>query len=187
MYTTNGSSQAFGAGDSLKFFDNENGVLLAPFTQGSSRHNNVAGSNGIGTSGYGVNMFKDPEAAFKLFRNPILGLDTRGGGTGILRGLSYWNVDLSLRKNLKVTERINLEFQTVFANVLNHCQFGNPILDLSNPAAWGRHARPGKYSADHRVRIAVGLLEAGEAMSARRRRSSTANANGGWLAARHPR
>jgi hypothetical protein len=138
--TPNGNSEAYGEGDALNFFSNENGVLIGKYTQGHSRHDNVNGTNGVGTSGFGVNMFKDPEAAFNLFRSPILGLDTKDGGFGIMRGLSYWNVDLSVRKTFKITETINTEFQTIFTNVLNHNQFGDPQggnLDLSNPSSFG--------------------------------------------------
>ncbi len=63
------------------------------------------------------------------------------------RGLPYWNVDLSVKKMFKITERLNSEFQFVFTNVFNHNQWGDPInevLDTSNPAAWG--ALPGSVT-----------------------------------------
>ena len=138
--TVNGNSEAFGEGDALNFFSNENGVLLSPYTAGSSRHDNVKGSNGVGTSGFGVNMFTNPEAVLNQFRNPILGLDTKNGGFGIVRGLPYWNVDLSVRKQVRITERVSTEAQIIFTNVLNHNQFGDPQggnLDLSNPSGFG--------------------------------------------------
>jgi Carboxypeptidase regulatory-like domain len=136
--TLNGDSQAFGEGDSLNFFSFENGVLTGAFNQGNSRHSNVPGANGIGDGGFGVNLFGDPVAAFGLFRNPVLGLDQgHNGGAGILRGLPFWNMDVSVRKNFKLTERFSTEAQVVFTNVLNHNQFADPILDLSNPSQWG--------------------------------------------------
>jgi hypothetical protein len=55
-------------------------------------------------------MFANPTAAFNNFRQPILGPDTNGGW-GILRGLPYWNVDLSVKKLFKITERSSSEFQ----------------------------------------------------------------------------
>jgi hypothetical protein len=138
--TVNGNSEAFGEGDALNFFSNENGVLTGKYTQGNSRHDNVKGTKGIGTSGFGVNMFKDPVAAYNLFRNPILGLDVGDGGFGVMRGLAYWNLDVSVRKTFKITESINAELQSIFTNVLNHDQFGDPQggnLDLSNPSGFG--------------------------------------------------
>ena len=40
-------------------------------------------------------------------RQPILGYDTHDGGFGVYRGLPYWNVDLSVKKNFKITERFS--------------------------------------------------------------------------------
>src|SRR5215469_3544666 len=58
----------------------------------------------------------------------------------LYRGMPYWNVDLSVKKMFKVTERFSAEFRVVFTNVLNHNQFGDPVgdfLDTSNPAGFG--------------------------------------------------
>ena len=74
------------------------------------------------SSGLPVNFFAQGTAAINDYRNPILGLDNRDGGTGIISGLRYWNMDFSIKKNFRVTEGISLEFQGVFANALNHNQ-----------------------------------------------------------------
>ena len=140
--TTQG--QSYGEGDASNFFNGtgfgpgENAIPIGKYTQGSSRHNNVFGSNGIGTNGFGANMFTDPEAAYNLFRDPIVGLDTgRTGGAGTLRGLAYWNVDFSISKAVNITERVSAEFSTVFTNVFNHVQLGDPFLEVNDPADWG--------------------------------------------------
>ena len=39
----------------------------------------------------------------------ILGLDTRSGGFGFLRGLPYWNMNLGIKKGIRITERFNAE------------------------------------------------------------------------------
>jgi hypothetical protein len=141
--TINGGGQAFGEGDSSSFFgygNSENAIPITPFTQSASAHYNTPGSNEIGTSGFGVNMFANPEAAWNNVRQPILGYDTKDGGFGVLRGLPYWNVDLSLKKQFKITERVNTEFQVIFSNVFNHNQWGDPsgdYLDTSSPGSWG--------------------------------------------------
>jgi hypothetical protein len=142
--TINGGGQAFGEADSVNFFgygNSENAIPIGPIP-GSSVHKNVTGSqsSGIGTSGLGINLWADPASVFNSIRQPILGLDTRDGGFGVLRGLKYWNLDLSIKKNIKITEQVNFEFQTVFANVFNHAQLFDPsgdYLDTSNPASWG--------------------------------------------------
>ena len=68
------------------------------------------------------------------WRNPILGLDTRDGGAGILNGLPYWNMDFSIKKNIRVTEGVSLELQGVFANVFNHKQWIDNYLVSTTPA-----------------------------------------------------
>jgi hypothetical protein len=43
-----------------------------------------------------------------------------------LRGFSVYQIDLSLRRKFKLTERVNLQFGTDFFNILNHPSFGDP-------------------------------------------------------------
>ena len=59
LNTTNGDGQAFGEADANNFASDENGILTCANNFGSSRHNNVAGSGGIGTAG-NVNLFANP-------------------------------------------------------------------------------------------------------------------------------
>lgn len=47
-------------------------------------------------------------------------------GVGILRGPGIANLDLSLFKNISITERFNLQFRSEFFNLPNHTNFGNP-------------------------------------------------------------
>jgi hypothetical protein len=108
--TINGGGQAFGEGDSINYFANgnsENAVPIGPIP-GAGVHYNVAGSSGIGTSGFGANMFANPAAVFNNIRQPILGVDQGNGGWGVLRGLPYWSLYLSIAKSIKITERFNL-------------------------------------------------------------------------------
>jgi hypothetical protein len=153
LATVNGGGQAFGEGDSVNFVgfgNSENAVPITPSmcsNQGSAYYN-VPGANGIGTSGKGVNMFANPVAAWNNIRQPILGFDTHDGGIGVCRGLPYWNMDLSVKKLVKITERFSAEFQFVFTNVFNHNQWGDPnnlLLDTSNQAGWG--TLPGSVTA----------------------------------------
>src|SRR5262249_31981784 len=88
----------------------------------------------------GANVFANPAEVYNDIRQPILGYDTKDGGFGPLRGLAYWNVDLSVKKMFKITERLSTEFQVVFSNVFNHDQFGDPntdYLDTSSPQSFG--------------------------------------------------
>ena len=145
---TQTDAQAYGSGDGVNFFDNEQCTNTTKVTQGNGVFNNVAGGtdafgNGIGqqdcTAGSCLNVFRDPVASFGQFRAPILGVDTRrdGAGEGPIRALPYWNVDLSVKKNIRISERFSTEFQFLFLNVFNHVIFANPTLDLSAPGSWG--------------------------------------------------
>jgi len=62
----------------------------------------------------------------------ILGIDKRSGGFGFLHGLPYWNVNLGIKKLIKITERVNAEASVNFVNALNHNQLLDPVLDGCN-------------------------------------------------------
>jgi hypothetical protein len=55
-------------------------------------------------------------------------------GVGIVEGpgLQLW--DFSLRKRFAITERVDLRFQVDFFNIFNRANFGDPIVDVNNPA-----------------------------------------------------
>jgi hypothetical protein len=84
-----------------------------------------------------VNMFANPAAVYDTVRPPILGFDSRDGGSGPISGLPYLNLDLSVKKNVLVWEHGSLEFSGVFFNVMNHLDFSNPSLSLQSTANWG--------------------------------------------------
>jgi len=83
-------------------------------------------------------MFQHADQAYFCFRNPILGIDgSNGRGAGILRGMPLWNVDFSVKKNIRVTERVSVEFSTIFSNPFNHNQLSDPYLILGHSHDWG--------------------------------------------------
>jgi len=135
-------AQEFGAADGANFFNNDQCVFTKPYNGGHSAHNNVPGNASVATqdcaTGSCWNMFADPVAVWATARPPILGIDNRdGNGLGAFSGLPYWNVDVAVKKNLHITERYSAEFQFNLLNALNHKQFANPTLDISNPGGWG--------------------------------------------------
>jgi Carboxypeptidase regulatory-like domain len=135
------ASESFGEGDSAtNYLSLETEVPIGPLPAHGHAYYNTPGANGIGTSGLPVNIFKDPVAAFDNYRNPILGLDTRD--TDYLTGLPYWNLDYSMRKNVRVTEQVALEFQGNFINVFNHNQWLDPgqPWGLFSPSTFGNLA-----------------------------------------------
>ena len=133
LYTTFGDGQSYGGADGVGFGNNENAVPIGPISSHSHAYANSP------SNGYPVNEFKNGTAEAMNWRNPILGLDTKDGGAGILSGLPYWNMDFSIKKNIRVAESISLEFQGVFANVFNHEQQLDAAFTsgLFNPGGWG--------------------------------------------------
>jgi hypothetical protein len=118
-------SQDFGSGDSQTVFTNANCVLTSTAGTHASFHN----VNGI------ADMFADPKAVFANVRPLILGLDSNSGGFGPFRGLPYWNMNLGVKKNIRVTERFSADATFNFINVLNHDQLLDPTLNISGSTA----------------------------------------------------
>ena len=135
VYTDTGDGQEFGAGDNVNFFGNESAIPIGP-VGGSGHAYYNSPSNGLP-----VNIFKNGVAEVNNWRNPLLGLDTRDGGFGILNGLPYWNFDFSIKKSVRIAERFSVELQGVFANVFNHNQWLDPVagaaMGLYNPGGFG--------------------------------------------------
>ena len=131
------SGQAFGG---TVIFGYQTGAI--PTAKVSTGDNSgVAGSGGIGTNSTGKNLFSNPEAAYNSFRPALLSQDGRAG-RGVLRGLSKWQVDMSVGKTTKITERVTFVLSFDFFNIFNHPNFYDPnVLDsnanLENKASFG--------------------------------------------------
>src|SRR5262249_54156607 len=113
LYSEGGCTgcQAFGevsttSSNTTSFTTNTMGV--SPYTgAGKASYNNFGSSvavNGTTTSvgtnnSGGVNYFSDPGQVWSEFRKCVLGFDQNCGGFA-LRGLSRWNVDLGIHKNI---------------------------------------------------------------------------------------
>jgi hypothetical protein len=87
---------------------------------------NATAKNAAGQSTEWLNMFADPAAAYSQFRRLVLGVDTNGGGFGIIRGMSRWNLDGTITKDIRATERVGLTFTAQITNLLNHFQPSDP-------------------------------------------------------------
>jgi len=142
--TTFGDYEAFGACDGADGYcgdyDSENAVPIGPVPHTKAYKCpgfNLTGFCSTQTNGYPVNYFPNGVAQAMNWRNPILGIDNRDGGNGILNGLAYWNMDFSIKKNIRVTEGVSLELQGVFANVFNHNQWTDNYLGLYNNGGFG--------------------------------------------------
>jgi hypothetical protein len=149
------TNQAFGGGSIFGF---PNGLIPVqdPNSLGSGVHGNVcsSGPGGVGSAGdgpncasnypsgttltgTGLNLFGNPEAASKAFRDILLASDTSSGRGRPLRGLNFWSWDARIGKETRVTEKVKVEFSFDFFNALNHPIFNDPSMDLTNPASFG--------------------------------------------------
>src|SRR5437867_11419140 len=85
------------------------------------------------------NLFADSASVYAKFRRCILGIETSCGAVGNLRGLNRWNMDATLAKDIKFTERVGATFTVQFTNVLNHFQPSDPSsLSLTSASSFGR-------------------------------------------------
>lgn len=149
LCTTNSGNQSFGGADGVNIGDEENCVFTQGYNGGYHTHYGIAGGtdpNGIavgtavkeaGVPAAEINVFSNPVAVYDSARPPILGLDEHGGGDGVIRGLPYMNMDLSVKKRILVRESESIELSGVFFNVMNHLDFSNESLSLSTPTSWG--------------------------------------------------
>ena len=96
----------------------------------------MLGSNGIGTAASGINLFSDPNAVYQAVRRPLLSQDGQIPFDQLRTPLE-WNVDLSIAKNIAVTERYKVMFTADFLNAFNHVNFRTPSLSLNSPASFG--------------------------------------------------
>jgi hypothetical protein len=55
----------------------------------------------------------------------------------VLRGLSRWQVDMSLGKQTKITERVSFALSFDFLNIFNHPNFFDPSPNLEDKANFG--------------------------------------------------
>jgi len=160
--------QSFGGMDGGNISDYENAVNICGNSSfGSSRHNIPLNPDGTAgdINGFGgnapANMFSNPGSVYNCFRQPILGVDGRNGGVGNLRGMPFWNIDFSVKKNLMITERFAAEFGAVFTNVFNHNQLADPGQTyLTDPADFGSLETSGgafQVNNSRKIEIAVRL------------------------------
>ena len=67
---------------------------------------------------------------------PALG-EFGSSGVGTERAPGFFNLDMSIGKNFKVTERQRFEFRAEMFNVLNFVSWGPPGRDITAPAGFG--------------------------------------------------
>lgn len=107
-----------------------------------STHSGVAGSGGVGTRGFGLNLFSNPSTVFQNLRRPLLSQDTQIP-FGNVRDPNNWQWDFEISKNIAATERYKFIFAADLINAFNHPFFVSPSLNLSSPSTFGTYSSQG--------------------------------------------
>jgi len=129
-------------GGSLLLGTNSGAIGLGGANFGTGVNSGVAGSNGTGTAGNpaakgtGLNIFSDPDAVLKAVRRVHLSEDTRSGRNA-LRGLGFWQADMTIGKSTTITETVKLRLSLDLVNVFNHVNFTDPTISLQSPSSFG--------------------------------------------------
>jgi hypothetical protein len=144
VYNASGN-QSFG--ETQNSGTNDSAVLAGPYTGGNTAHYNINianNANGVGVNGNlvnggnNINMYSNPAAVFNEFRPCVLGFDTNCGAAGNIRGMSNWNMDLNVAKDINLfRERVSGTLSFQFSNVLNHEGLNNPYLAIGDPGDFG--------------------------------------------------
>ena len=135
--------QEFGTADGIYINTDANCVNTGPVPSASVHKTLAPCPTGTGMCTI-FTSFANPSSVYNALRPLIMGVDTRSGGYGTLRGLPYWNLNFAVKKNVRIAERVNVEASLNVNNVLNHNQLLDPILSITNPAAsFGSLAREG--------------------------------------------
>ena len=86
-------------------------------------------------------------------------------GRNTFTGPRYYDTDLTLIKNTRITERFNLQFRTEVFNVFNRIQFVNPGTagdTISNPASFGQSfatiTQPDGTTSARQIQLALKLI-----------------------------
>jgi hypothetical protein len=120
-----------------------------------STHTGVMGSNGVGTSGFGLNLFSDPAAVYQNLRRPLLSQDSQIPN-GSVRNPWNWQWDMEINKNLAATERYKFIFAADLLNALNHPYFDFPNLDLASPKSFGTFTS--QYNQPRQIQLSLRVI-----------------------------
>jgi hypothetical protein len=133
-----------------------NGFLVAqsgtPLTVTNRDSGRGLGGSSISTNA--TNLFSNVNAGVPLVNSAVNGRSTKqnldqyinpaaftrapvgtfgNSGRGMFRGPGQYNLDFSLFKDIRITERYNLQFRSEMFNLFNHANFSDPTTDLDNP------------------------------------------------------
>lgn len=151
LAVSDGSEQEFGAGEYGDIVNDGCGAVpLSSMSYSNSMGYNVVSNGVIGVNGDvaqggpGLNIYGSNAAAvYNNFRPPLVGIDGRCGGAGILRGQQRWNLDLGITKDTPIGEHVGIQLYAQIFNAFNHTEFNDPANVLQAPGYFGVPAGPG--------------------------------------------
>jgi hypothetical protein len=114
------------------------GGLMGTGNSATERPNQVPGATCGGSGLQWINPAKFTLDGYVLGSNPT-------SGRGICSGPGFANTDFSLRKNFRITERVNMQFEVDFFNFFNKTQFDSVGMNLSL-SSYGTTCGPGASS-----------------------------------------
>ena len=106
-------------------------------------------------SSSGGNLFKNPAAVYNSYRPALLGLDTTANDLGPYYGQNRWNLDFTIAKDTRITERAKISFYAAFLNAFNHMMYSDPGMNLQDPADWG--TLTGQYGSPRNIELGLRL------------------------------
>lgn len=124
---TPGTGAAFGTSTALSF----QGVSTAQFCSGmgngsvlapGSVHSRVLSGQYFNPAAFNSATCEAPIVPF----GDATATNYGNSGVGIVLGPGQFNWDISILKNTKITEKVNMQFRTDFYNAFNHPQFADP-------------------------------------------------------------
>lgn len=98
-----------------------------------------------------------------LFVSPCVALVCHPGdlGRNSISGPGFLNTDASVTKNTKFGERLNLQFRTEVFDVLNHPNFGNPVLTVTSKSfgiIQSTRFPTGDFGSSRQIQFALKLM-----------------------------
>jgi hypothetical protein len=108
----------------------------------NSSYVNYAGDRNVGRvmrKGDGVYWLTPEEIG--RFSHPVAG-QIGTGGRNAFRGPRFFDVDMSLVKKFKITERYAISFRAEAYNLFNNANFGAPNANLMTPTTFGKLPAP---------------------------------------------
>jgi hypothetical protein len=114
----------FQAGDLLSATMNQNTLNVEYYSQMPNCSGNPNISNPTRNHWFDNSVFSVP-AAYTLGTC----------GLSLIKGPAWWNADLQIEKDFRITERVHLTFRWLWYNAFNVVNLGNPNTTIDNPAS----------------------------------------------------